>query len=75
MVEWKALADEGFVVWYAAVIILAWKEENVFFRETSSEPWSELELGDRGSEKQHDRVALTSGEVPFEAVGEDMIQC
>ena len=71
--EWKALADEGLVVWYAA-IILAWKEENVFFREVSSEPWSELELGDRGSEKQCDRVALTSGEVPFEAVGEDMIQ-
>ena len=73
--EWKTLADEGLVVWYAAVIILAWKEENVFFRETSSEPWSELELGDRGSEKQRDKVALTSGEVPFEAAGEDMIQC
>ena len=74
MAEWKALADEGLMVWYATVIILAWKEENVFFREVSSEPWSELELGDRGSEKQCDRVALTSGEVPFEAVGEDMIQ-
>ena len=75
MIEWKTLADEGLVVRYTAVIILAWKEENVFFRETRSQPWSELELGYRRSEKQGDRVALTSGEAHFEVGGEDMIQC
>lgn len=73
--EGKALTDEGFVVWYIAAIILAWKEENVLFDEASSKPWSELELGDRGREKQRDRVALTSAEMSLEVCGEDKIQC
>lgn len=70
----KALADKGLVVLYAVVIILTLKEENIYFRKTSSNPWSELELSYRGSKNQGDRITLTPGKVSFKLAGKDNIQ-